>query len=296
MSERIIVYEATPHDLQAARAILGEPLMRHGVKGKVWLACLGNGLQIAGAACLWRYEKEAKFWLRVVKARRRQGVGKELIKPIIKTAQELGIEKLRLLWTVNKEDAGKFLEAVQFQPEYCITTYESTITQSLKVVQPIYNYLEKRSSIPNDVEIINLIEAEKRGLLLSSAHLVAKELGGLPPRLILRMQGKTKDAFTRENSLILLHKNELIAILLSRYLQENLGWLAEAIVVNRNYRGYWANVYIRQIWFKTTILTGKSDRLLFDVRDDYYDTAKFSRRLGAKAIAHKYMYQFSVLP
>jgi GNAT superfamily N-acetyltransferase len=286
MSEgNITIKRVGKADALVVRDLLRMPLKRFGMPSALWLAYIESKELPVGAACGWAVQKEARCWLRVDDKHREKGVGRALMAAAEAEAQKANLESIRPARMISG-DHESFLKASGFTEDFTLVMYKSSIDAAHALVEPLFKRLEERNKIPENAEIVDLNEINKRGLTKETAMIIARNLGGHPQRILGRVTGK-QPGFDLDFSFVILLDGQPIGILTSNYSEQLKMRVLPSIAVNPKFRNGWANLWLRYVGSAKAKQAGLSNDICFEVSKDYVDTVKYVDRLKAEPIGER---------
>lgn len=268
----IQMHEPRGADWAVCRALLPEAAA--GADSQAWLALDAASGRVAGAA-LYRLGSSEIMGVRVrvVRDRRRQGVGRQLLGRIAQVAVERGLHALHGWAELSREpEAEPFARAVGFARDLTVREIEGDLVLLRDYMRGVRDRLARGGRIPPEARFLPLTppdhEAVARLYADQVAHTLHFDASQLRPLLA---SGKL------EHSTVLKVGGTVEGILLCQCNEQSTAVTVHARVVTRPYRGGWANCMLMLLSTERAVNAGAL-RVRFDVPGDNADTAKLAAR------------------
>ncbi len=282
----------TADEGEAAAALALTPQAR-GFDCEMLLARRGDRL-LGAAAIAWRSWSDPAgfpFWVHVLPAARRQGVGRRLVEGAL--ARVRG--ESPGLWSMHPQDpdaeGALFLEACGFEAARRQHFFEADVEAMLAVVEPLGRRWSGRGEPQDAIATVGLDAAPLEEL----GWLVSAEFGGGPLGALQRLQRRTRrqarDADDR--SVVLLHGDAVAGVMLCRLVEGR--YVVEGRVIAPLWRNRWPNLVLLQETARRARDEGVT-RFRFHCDSDVADTLKLARRCGADETSIRVLHYQAVAP
>ena len=287
----IQITELTSTDAAAAvLAHLGLPHTLDGAPARVWMACEGSSATVAAAgfAVRWSSEHMHWLWLHVAPPARGQGAGSALLAAV--RSQASASVPWRLVDAVDASERDWFV-GHGFVSWGHVCEYAFDLNASAQALERLWLRLKHR--IPPQADMLSLEQAQHAGWAPEIARLQAQAVGGLPSMLQERMahaaQTGSDEGISLAHSLVVVLGGQLVAFALARFDTARACWMIDGFYVASAFRDGWATLWLRYELVQTGLRLGRTPQYRVRARNDQTNTVAFARRLGALALAPRYL-------
>lgn len=271
-------------------AHLGLPHTLDGAPARVWMARAGaaSGTPAAGFAVRWSSAHMHWLWLHVAEPARGQGAGSALL-AAVRSQASAGLP-WRLVDAVDAFERDWFVRH-GFACWGHVCEYAFDLAASARSLERLWQRLKHR--IPPQADMLSLEQAQHAGWAPEIARLQAQAVGGLPSMLQERMaqaaQTGSDEAISLAHSLVVVLGGQLVAFALARFDSMRASWMIDGFYVAPAFRDGWATLWLRYELVQTGLRLGRTPQYRVRARNDQTNTVAFARRLGALALAPRYL-------
>ena len=287
----ILITELDARDAATAvLAHLGLPKTLDGASARVWMARAGaaSGTPAAGFAVRWSSAHRHWLWLHVAPPTRGQGAGSALL-AAVRSQASAGMP-WRLVDAVDASDRDWFLRHA-FVCWGHVGEYAFDLVASAQALERLWLRLKHR--IPSQAEMLSLEQAQHAGWAPEIARLQAQAVGGLPSMLQERMaqaaQTGSDEGISLAHSLVVVLGGQLVAFALARFDSMRACWMIDGFYVAPAFRDGWATLWLRYELVQTGLRLRRAPQFRVRARNDQTNTVAFARRMGAQALAMRYL-------
>lgn len=269
---------------------LGLPKTLDGVPGRVWMARAGatSGAPAAGFAVRWSSAHMHWLWLHVAEPARGQGAGSALLAAV--RSQADANTSWRLVDAVDASERDWFVRR-GFVAWGHVCEYAFDLVASAQALERLWQRLKRH--IPPQADMLSLEQARHAGWAPEIARLQAQAVGGLPSMLQERMvqaaQNGSDEGISLAHSLVVVLGGQLVAFALARFDSMRASWMIDGFYVAPAFRDGWATLWLRYELVQTGLRLGRTPQYRVRARNDQTNTVAFARRLGAQALALRYL-------
>jgi hypothetical protein len=213
--------------------------------------------------------------LHVIEPCRRNGIGRDLLVQLGLMAHSAGAAALYAASRVE-EHSEQMLgwQRLGFTPCQTIEQHRLSLAPLEPQLGSLIDRIRRRGQIPPTARIIPLYQADLRAVL--QLHL--DHLGGDRESLRRRLAGKGPDAFLAQFSKVLVVDDKVRGFLVG-HRQGADTMVVDANIVDPEFRGGWANVWIKLESARGVLRLGIKN-LEYTTFDRYEDSRSFTKKLG----------------
>lgn len=287
----ILITELDARD--AATAVLAHlslPKTLDGAPARIWMAraSAASGTPAAGFAVRWSSAHRHWLWLHVAQPARGQGAGSALL-AAVRSQAGAGMP-WRLVDAVDAFERDWFVRH-GFVSWGHVCEYAFDLLASAQTLERLWLRLKHR--IPPRADMLSLAQAQQAGWAPEIARLQAQAVGGLPSMLQERMaqagQTGSDEDISLADSLVVVLDGQLVAFALARFDSLRACWMIDGFYVAPAFRDGWATLWLRYELVQTGLRLGRTPQFRVRARNDQTNTVAFARRMGAQALATRYL-------
>lgn len=229
--------------------------------------------------------------IRTVNKQDDEKITQALIKEVIKLAFQMGIYRLYYWETFSscEGDIKKYLNTGFVISERAIY-YEVSVNHVLDDLEPLYNKLRSKNKIPK--QVLEKRFSKNNLAAIHALHVAEFECDPIIARQ--RLLGKSDDYnYCPVMSTVLILDEEVIGVFLVYPDNTPRTVFVYGIVVDKKWRGRWANAYLKYSSFQH-LRTFNINRVRFRAIETCRDTNKHAMRAQAKIIEESFQLSYSI--
>lgn len=251
------------------------------VKPDVLLAFETGGAKIVGAAAYSLEQDQASLiGVRVVRPHRRQGIGTELLRQVVKRARD------KQRWTINagidamiEREAESFLTANRFARISRLHVLETDLEPMRAAMEKLLERARRSRRLPESARIVHPSQAPAKELTRIYDEQITT-LRRLHPAIV--EASLTEEQYEYPSSVLLIDE-KVAAMVMVYYDMEHRRAIVPAKAVLEGFRGGLANIWVMADALEKGRAAG-IERIRFEAMEENNDTRKLARRFRGETI------------
>jgi GNAT superfamily N-acetyltransferase len=170
--------------------------------------------------------------------------------------------------------AAHFWKRHGFDQAEIVREGRTDVARGLKYLEPFWQHLLKRGKVPANIEVARLDRIDPARI----AAIYVQHIGGSYEKIFRELTGQSDIRYEPAVSPVVMLGSKMVGLILARRMPGNIA-LVEAVIIDKGYRGGWANIFLKREGWRNCVDVG-IHTVLYYTHGKHQDTRRFVDKVG----------------